>query len=75
MKVEYVISGTGNFSKVMIFSFITERRKLNHIVDVVKLWTPVLESSTGFFFRITTIYGKPDDVLRAYKIISKEANK
>ncbi|WP_336192927.1 hypothetical protein [Providencia stuartii] len=75
MKVEYVISGTGNFAKVMIFSFITERRKLNHIVDVVKLWTPVLESSTGFFFRITTIYGKPDDVLRAYKIISKEANK
>lgn len=75
MKIEYITSETGNTAKVVILSFITERRKLNHIVDAVKLWTPAQESSTGFFFRITTIYGKPDDVLRAYKIISKEANK
>lgn len=75
MKIEYIASKTGNTAKVVILSFITERRKLNRLIDMGLLRAPVHESSTGFFFRITTIYGKPDDVLRAYKIISKEANK
>ncbi|EPH3101478.1 hypothetical protein RG265_002735 [Providencia stuartii] len=75
MKIEYVTSKTGNTAKVVILSFITERRKLNRIVDTVKLWTPAQESSTGFFFRVTTIYGKASHVLRAYKIICSEESK
>ncbi len=73
MKIEYISSGTGSMAKVVIFSFITERRKLNRLIDRVLLFTPVHENTIGFFFRVTTIYGKPNHVLRAYKIICKEA--
>lgn len=75
MKIEYIASKTGNTAKVVILSFITERRKLNRLIDMGLLRAPVHESSTGFFFRVTTIYGKANHVLHAYKIISKEANK
>lgn len=75
MKIEYIASETGITAKVVILSFITERRKLNRLIDIALLRAPVHEASTGFFFRVTTIYGKANHVLRAYKIISKEANK
>ena len=75
MKIEYIASETGNTAKVVILSFITERRKLNRLIDTALLRAPVHELSTGFFFRVTTIYGKANHVLRAHKIISKEANK
>ncbi|MDM3560525.1 hypothetical protein GWJ07_12645 [Proteus sp. G2639] len=74
MKIEYIPSEAGSVAKVVIFSFITERRKLNRLVDRALLFTPVHESTIGFFFRVTTLYGKPSHVLRAYKIICKEAN-
>ncbi|EMN5657843.1 hypothetical protein NQ837_001110 [Providencia rettgeri] len=75
MKIEYIASETGNTAKIVILSFITERRKLNRLIDKALIFTPVREVSTGFFFRVTTIYGKTNHVLRAYKIICKEANK
>lgn len=75
MKIEYIASETGNTAKVVILSFITERRKLSRLIDTALLRAPVHELSTGFFFRVTTIYGEANHVLRAYKIISKEANK
>lgn len=74
MKIEYIASEKRNVAKVIIFSFITEHRKLNRLVDRALLFTPVHESTIGFFFRVTTLYGKPSHVLRAYKIICKEAN-
>ncbi|MDF7211080.1 hypothetical protein NFF89_00825 [Proteus mirabilis] len=74
MKIEYIPSEAGSVAKVVIFSFITERRRLNRLVDLALLFTPVHESTTGFFFRTTTIYGKSNHVLRAYKLICKEAN-
>ena len=75
MKIEYIASKTGNTAKVVILSFITERRELNRLIDKALLSAPVQESSTGFFFRVTTIYGKANHALRAHKIICKEANK
>lgn len=75
MKIEYIASKTGNTAKVVILSFITERRKLNRLIDTALLRAPVHESTVGFFFRVTTIYGKANHVLRAYKGICKEANK
>ena len=73
MKIEY--TAMGNTATITIFSFITERRKLNRLIDMALLRTPVHESSIGFFFRVTTIYGKANHVLHTYKIICKEANK
>lgn len=73
MKIEY--TAMGNTAKITIFSFITERRLLNRLIDTALLRAPVHESSTGFFFRVTTIYGKANHVLHAYKIICKEASK
>lgn len=75
MKIEYITSETGNTAKIVILSFITERRKLNRLIDKALLRSPVHEISTGFFFRVTTIYGKSNHVLRAYKGICKEASK
>ncbi|MBP6083686.1 MAG: hypothetical protein KA732_20815 [Providencia sp.] len=75
MKIEYIASKTGNTAKVLILSFITERRKLNRLIDKALLRAPVHESTVGFFFRVTTIYGKANHVLRAYKGIRKEAKK
>ncbi|MEX9222349.1 hypothetical protein AB7W86_15745 [Providencia rettgeri] len=75
MKIEYIASKTGNTAKVVILSFITERRKVNRLIDMALLRAPVNELSTGFFFRVTTIYGKASHVLRAYKGICKEASK
>lgn len=71
MKIEHMVGG--NFAKIVILSSISERRKLKQLIDKVLLFTPVQESSRGFFFRVTTIYGKQNHVLRAYKIICKEA--
>lgn len=50
MKIEYTISETGNTAKVVILSFITERRKVNRLIDTALLRAPVYELSTGFFF-------------------------
>lgn len=75
MKIEYITSETENTSRIVIWSFITERRRLNHLIDAALLRAPVHESSIGFFFRVTTIYGKANHVLHAYKIICKEASK
>ncbi|WP_272575947.1 hypothetical protein [Providencia sp. PROV273] len=71
MKIEY--TAIGNTAKITILSFVTERRLLNRLIDKALLSAPVHEVSTGFFFRVTTIYGKQNHVLRAYKIICKEA--
>lgn len=57
MKIEYIASKTGSTAKVVILSFITERRKLNRLIDKALLRAPVHESTVGFFFRVTTIYG------------------
>lgn len=73
MKIEYTPSETGNTAKITILSFVTERRKLNRLIDMARLRAPVHESSIGFFFRVTTIYGKANHVLHAYNVISKEA--
>lgn len=73
MKIEFI--SDGNIARVVIHSFITENRKLYRLIDAALLHEEVQESTTGFFFRITTIYGKQNHVRRAYKIICREANK
>lgn len=73
MKIEFI--SDGNIARVVIHSFITEHRKLNRLVDAALLHEEVQESTSGFFFRVTTIYGKQNHVRRAYKIICREANK
>lgn len=72
MNIEFI--SNGNMAKVMIHSFITERRKLIRLVDAALLHTQVHETSAGVFFRTTVIYGKQNHVRRAYKIISREAS-
>ncbi|MDE9455404.1 hypothetical protein [Xenorhabdus bovienii] len=72
MKIEYL--DKGNTAQIVIASFITERRKHNRCVDAALLTIPVRASSAGFFFRTTTITGKTTHVMRAYKIICKEAD-
>lgn len=73
MKIEFI--SNGNIAKVVVHSFITENRKPYRLIDAALLREEVQESTTGFFFRVTTIYGKQNHVRRAYKIICKEANK
>lgn len=67
MRIEYMAGGS--FARVVILSSIAERKKLKQLIDKVLLFTPVQESSRGFFFRVTTIYGAPKHVSQAYKII------
>ncbi|CDG95278.1 conserved hypothetical protein [Xenorhabdus bovienii str. puntauvense] len=71
MKIDY--QDKGNTAVIIIASFITERNKHNRCVDASLLTIPVRASSVGFFFRTTTITGKTTHVMRAYKIICKEA--
>ncbi|MDE1476398.1 hypothetical protein [Xenorhabdus bovienii] len=72
MKIEY--QDKGSTAQIVIASFITERRKHNRCVDAALLATPVRASSSGVFFRRTVITGKSNHMMRAYKIICKEAN-
>ncbi|HHR6501276.1 TPA: hypothetical protein ACS8CD_001796 [Providencia alcalifaciens] len=67
MRIEYMAGS--RFAKVVILSSIAERKKLKQLIDKVLLFTPVQESSRGFFFRVTTIYGAPEHVSQACKII------
>lgn len=72
MNIEFIPDG--NTARVVIHSFITERRKLIRLVDAALLHAPVHETSAGVFFRTTVIYGRQNHVRRAYKIISREAS-
>ncbi|MDE1487009.1 hypothetical protein KKI90_23190 [Xenorhabdus bovienii] len=71
MKIEY--QDKGSTAQIVIASFITERRKHNRCVDAALLATPVRASSSGVFFRRTVITGKANHMMRAYKILCKEA--
>lgn len=73
MKIEFI--SNGNIAKVVIHSFITENRKLYHLIDAALLHEEVQESTTGFFFRVTTLYGKQNHARRAYKIICREMSR
>lgn len=73
MKIEFI--SNGNIAKVVIHSFITEHRKLNRLVDTALFRTPVQQSTTGLFFRVTTLYGKQSHVRRAHKIICREVSR
>lgn len=73
MKIEFI--SNGNIAKVVIHSFITEHRKLNRLVDAALLRTPVLQSTAGLLFRVTTLYGKQNHVRRAHKIICQEVSR
>ena len=73
MKIEFI--SNGNIAKVVIRSFITEHRKLYRLIDAALLREEVQESTTGFFFRVTTIYGKQNHVRRAHKIICREVSR
>lgn len=72
MNIEFI--SNGNIAKVVIHSFITEHRKLNRLVDAALLGTPVQQSTTGLFFRVTTLYGKKNHIRRAHKIICREVS-
>ncbi|WP_038214116.1 hypothetical protein [Xenorhabdus bovienii] len=72
MRIEYL--DKGNTAQIVIASFITERRKHNRCVNAALLATPVRASSFGMFFRRTVITGKANHMIRAYKIICKEAD-
>lgn len=73
MKIEFI--SNGNIAKVVIHSFITEHRKLNRLVDAALLRTPVLQSTAGLLFRVTTLYGKQNHVRLAHKIICREVSR
>ncbi|TDB42084.1 hypothetical protein C5467_24140 [Photorhabdus khanii subsp. guanajuatensis] len=73
MKIKYLDEGT--VSKIIVTSFITERRKHNRCVDAALLMVPVRAWSTGFLLRKTAITGKTTHVLRAYKIICREGER
>ncbi|CBJ83105.1 conserved hypothetical protein [Xenorhabdus bovienii str. Jollieti] len=72
MKIEY--QDKGSTAQIVISSFITERRKHNRCVDAALLATPVRASSSSVFFRRTVITGKSNHMMRAYKILCKEAD-
>jgi hypothetical protein len=72
VKIEFI--SNGSIAKVVIRSFITEYRKLNRLIDVALFHEPVNESTTGLFFRVTTLYGKQNHVRRAHKIICREVS-
>ncbi|OWO80641.1 hypothetical protein B5C26_17845 [Photorhabdus luminescens] len=71
MKIKYLDEGM--VSKIIVTSFITERRKHNRCVDAALVMTPVRASSVGFLLKKTVITGKTTHVLRAYKIIFRES--
>lgn len=73
MNIKFI--SNGNIAKVVIHSFITEHRKLNRLVDAALLRTPVLQSTAGLLFRVTTLYGKQNHVRRAHKIICREVSR
>ncbi|KLU16077.1 MULTISPECIES: hypothetical protein [Xenorhabdus] len=73
MKIDY--QDKGSTVQIIIASFITERRKHHRCVDAALLATPVRASSVGVLFRKTTITGKANHMIRAYKIICKEADR
>lgn len=73
MNIKFI--SNGNIAKVVIHSFITEHRKLNRLVDAALLRTPVLQSTAGLLFRVTTLYGKQNHVRWAHKIICREVSR
>ncbi|OTA14191.1 hypothetical protein Xvie_03912 [Xenorhabdus vietnamensis] len=72
MKIDY--QDKGSTAVIIITSFITERRLHNRCVDVALLATPVRTASSGVLFRRTVITGKANHMIRAYKLICREAN-
>ncbi|PHM70219.1 hypothetical protein [Xenorhabdus kozodoii] len=74
MKIDY--QNKGNAALIIITSFITERRLHNRCVDAALLAVGKLRTTSfGVLFRKTAITGKANHMMRAYKIICREASR
>lgn len=61
-------------SSVTITSTVLEFRKHNRVVDVALFLTPgIVVKRSGMFFMKSIITGKSRDVLRAYRVVVREA--
>ncbi|AVX38558.1 TPA: hypothetical protein ACTR19_000553 [Yersinia enterocolitica] len=71
MKFKYEDKGV--VASITITSTIFEFRKHNRVVDKVLLLVDVSPHRTGSFFMKTVLSGRSTAVLRAYKLVVREA--
>lgn len=71
MKFDY--QDFGAVASITITSTIFEFRKHNRVVDTALFLVDVSHRRTGSFFMKTVIYGRSTAVLRAYKLVVREA--
>lgn len=71
MKFDY--QDFGAVASITITSTIFEFRKHNRVVDKVLLLVDVSPHRTGSFFMKTVLSGRSTAVLRAYKLVVREA--
>ncbi|ATM85043.1 hypothetical protein [Yersinia frederiksenii] len=73
MKFDYQDSGA--VATITITSTIFEFRKHNRVVDTALFLTNVNSSRTGTFFMKTVLSGRSAAVLKAYKLVVREASR
>ncbi len=74
MKIEY--QDYGAVANIIITSTVFEFRKHNRVVDATLLCTPrIVANRSGIFFMKSVLSGKSRDMLRAHKIVSREATR
>lgn len=65
----------GAVASITITSTIFEFRKHNRVVDTTLLLADVSPHRTGAFFMKTVLSGRSVEVLRAYKVVVREATR
>ncbi|HHL2710965.1 TPA: hypothetical protein ACQ39K_002501 [Yersinia enterocolitica] len=73
MKFDY--QDFGAVARITITSTIFEFRKYNRVVDTTLLLADVSPHRTGAFFMKTVLSGRSTAVLRAYKLVVREATR
>ncbi|HEN3451894.1 TPA: hypothetical protein U5D73_004399 [Yersinia enterocolitica] len=73
MKFKY--EDKGAVASITITSTIFEFRKHNRVVDTTLLLADVNPHRTGLFFMKTVLSGRSVEVLRAYKVVAREASR
>lgn len=71
MKFDYQDSGA--VATITITSPIFEFRKHNRVVDTALFLSNVIANSSGTFFMKTVLSGRSAAVLKAYKVVVREA--
>ncbi|HCO1420643.1 TPA: hypothetical protein N7L77_004631 [Escherichia coli] len=74
MKTQY--QDYGAVANIVITSSCLTLRKHNRVVDAVLFNVPgITENRSGFFWVKSSLSGKTRDILRAYKIVQREAKR